>query len=147
MLKISKLADYSTVIMSFLAKFPDQLFSASLISERTHIPTPTVSKVLKLLHEAKLLISLRGTSGGYQLAKAPNEINIAEIIAAIDGKPAITQCSKGNNICHHDRVCEIRNNWRTINQIISNILEGLSLADMSQPFINRKNELNSRNLL
>lgn len=134
MLKISKLADYSTVIMSFLARNPGQLFSASLISHKTAIAVPTVSKVLKLLHEAKLLTSLRGVNGGYQLAKEPQNISLAEIINAIDGVTAITQCSKGSNICDHDQICHIRGNWQRINHLISNILQEFSLADMSKPF-------------
>lgn len=135
MLKISKLADYSTVIMSFLASQAETLYSAAMIAKKTQIGLPTVSKILKRLNEARLLISTRGVNGGYQLARDPRLISLAEIIAVMDGKPAIIQCGLGDNICGHDQICGIRHNWQLINRKITHMLESLSLADMSKPLM------------
>jgi len=133
MLKISKLADYATVIMNFLAIRPEQVFSAAEIARQIQVAVPTVSKVLKLLSEAGLLISARGASGGYQLSKSAAEISLIEVITAIDGSPAITECSQKHKICSQESVCAVRHNWRLINQVIMSALRGLSLADMTKP--------------
>lgn len=133
MIKISKLADYGTVIMDFLASNPEERYSAALIAKAVHISIPTVSKILKLLNEAGLVNSLRGVNGGYQLSRLPEQISLTEIITAIDGKPAMTECSKGTDICALDRVCHLRGNWRFINHLILSIFSNLSLADMSRP--------------
>ncbi len=138
MLKISRLADYATTVMHTLARLPSERFSAAQISSETQIATPTVSKVLKLLNEARLVNSERGVTGGYQLARAPESISLADIITAIDGSPAVMECCRGENICDRDQVCELRNNWQTINAVILDVLTDLNLADMKRPLVRDK---------
>lgn len=134
MLRISKLADYATVIMHYLAAQPEQLASASEIAKHTHLSTPTVSKLLKLLSEAGLVISARGVGGGYRLAKNPQAISVAEVVAAVDGLPSLTECSQHSTICAQDGFCAVKHNWRKINSFVLNVLQNVSMADMSRPF-------------
>ena len=133
MLKISRLADYSSVIMHFLAAHPDNLYSAKTVATELHMPLPTVSKVLKLLNEAGLLSSTRGVNGGYQLARPSSDISVAAIITAIDGKPAVTQCCDEADTCDLAHNCELRGNWQLINQVVLDVLNSLSLHDMQSP--------------
>ena len=133
MLKISRLADYATTVMTQLAANGAERLSAAQIANDTHITTPTVSKVLKLLHESHLVNSERGVNGGYQLMRPPEAISVADIIAAIDGKPAMTECSKEGGVCKHGAVCELRDNWQLINAIVFDVLDSLSLVDMTNP--------------
>lgn len=137
MLKISKLADYATVIMNHLALNPGVKFSAAEMAKQLYIPMPTVSKLLKQLSSAHLVNSIRGAEGGYRLARPANQIAIIEVIAAIDGQPAMTECSMHGKICVQDSVCAIRNNWRLVNQMIVSFLQNLTLADMSAPLQRR----------
>lgn len=131
MLKISRLADYAAVVMHFLATHELEQASANLIAERTSLAQPTVSKVLKLLNEAGLVDSVRGVNGGYHLSRTPKEISVAEIIAAIDGAPALTQCCEG--VCEIDHRCGLRGNWQFINRLVIDVLKSISLKDMLQP--------------
>ena len=134
MLKVSRLADYATTVMSILASRQMERFSAAEIARLTPLlSAATVSKVLKLLNESKLVNSERGVNGGYQLARAPELISIAEIVTAIDGRPAMTECSRGKNQCEHDAVCSLRDNWQFINAKMFEILDSLSLANMRKP--------------
>ena len=133
MLKISKLTDYATVIMSFLAHDLSTVFSATVVAQGTHLSTPTVSKILKMLWRAKLVKSFRGTEGGYQLAKSPKEITVAEMVSAIEGKLAVTQCCVGKNLCALDTLCGVKENWQVINRVILKALQGLTLEDMKKP--------------
>lgn len=132
MLKISKLADYATVVMSTLSLQAAPHCSAALLAEESHIALPTVSKVLKRLNEAGLVKSVRGANGGYQLARLPVDISVVEIIAAIDGEPALTECSHAAGDCAVDQFCGLRANWQRINQMVLNVLQEVSLADMGQ---------------
>ncbi len=153
MLKISKLADYGTIIASFLAKSPGERFSASLIAEQTHIPAPTVSKVLKRLSQHNLVTSVQGANGGYYLTRAADAISLVELVAAIDGSPALTECSQSNNCCTQDAHCSLRSNWQFINNLVLDVLRDITLADMLKPLalplrfhsplleINKKDEL------
>src|SRR5579883_713342 len=136
MLKISKLTDYATVIMSFLALKPEMIFSAPHIAKSVHLKAPTVSKLLKILCEAELVKSHRGTGGGYQLAKSTAEITLAEVVSAIEGKLAMTECCSPHNSCSLDALCGIKDNWKTINNIILQALGQVTLSDMSKSLTN-----------
>lgn len=132
MLKISKLADYATVIMDRMAEQPLASFSAAELALAAHIPKPTVRKLLKLLNEADLLVSTRGAKGGYQLTRAAAQISLGEIVAAIDGLPAVTECSQKTSVCALEAQCKLRGNWRHINKKIMQMLNEISLAEMNQ---------------
>lgn len=132
MLRISKLTDYATVIMSFLALDSSRVFSATQIARAIHLSAPTVSKILKMLCEAELVTSFRGTGGGYQLAREPKDITIADVVSAIEGRLAMTECCAVKNACVLDTLCGIKKNWQVINQVILKALTGLTLFDMNQ---------------
>lgn len=129
MIKISKLADYAVHIVQVLSSSDCQ--SASKIAEKTTISEPTVSKILKKLAAAQLVLSLQGSKGGYQLSKSADIINLAELIAAIDGMPAMTACCKEKYDCAHENRCGQKTNWRVINRKIMAILEAISVQDMT----------------
>lgn len=137
MLKISRLADYATMVMTILASRKER-FSAAQVARATPLSMPTVSKILKLLNESKLVNSERGVNGGYQLARSPEAISLAEIITAIDGKLAMTECSRAEHICEHHACCRLRNNWQVINELIFQVLDSLNLADMKKPLTKRR---------
>jgi FeS assembly SUF system regulator len=134
MLRISKLTDYATVVMSFMAHRPLDTYSAAKISERLDIGQPTVSKILKLLAHGNLLSAQRGVNGGYTLARAPEKISLAEIIDSIEGTPlGLTECSSLPGMCTQESGCAIRGNWQRISLVIRRALEGVTLAEMVRP--------------
>jgi FeS assembly SUF system regulator len=133
MLRISKLTDYATVIMSYLALEPLRVASAAQIAKAIHLSLPTVSKILKILCEAELITSFRGTGGGYQLARPTDAITVAQVVMAIEGKLAMTECCIAENICALDSLCSTKENWKVINKIILTALASLTLKDMMQP--------------
>jgi FeS assembly SUF system regulator len=130
MLRLSKLTDYATVILSFMAKHDRDVHAAIEIASVTGIALPTVSKILKLLVNAKVLISTRGAKGGYTLARAPEKITVANVIGALEGPIALTECSISLQGCEQASGCDIRGNWSLINQAIHNALESVTIADM-----------------
>ena len=136
MLRISKLTDYATVILSFLAQEPKRMASAAQIANSVHLGPPTVSKILKILGEAKLVISFRGTGGGYQLARDAEHITVAAVVSALEGQLAMTECCAIDNACALDSLCSIKDNWKVINKIILTALAGITLKDMMQPLTN-----------
>ncbi len=135
MLRISKLADYSTVIMVYLAKKPDGHFSARDIATNTRIALPTVSKLLKRLTAASLLMSVRGTAGGYRLAKNAHDVSVSEILYALDDTRGLTECGQTPNVCALHDVCHVQHNWRVISQMIESTLSSVSLAALASPQI------------
>jgi FeS assembly SUF system regulator len=108
MLKLGKLADYGTMIVTVLAAEPARLYPAQELATRTHVAAPTVSKLLKLLTKAGLVESLRGAHGGYKLARSPDAITVADVIGAIDGPIGLTECSVHKGDCAVESTCGVR---------------------------------------
>ncbi|WP_426741117.1 SUF system Fe-S cluster assembly regulator, partial [Pseudomonas aeruginosa] len=105
MLRVSKLADYGTVVMVYLAKHSQELCNARDIALHTHLTVPTVSKILKRLTSAGLLTSVRGVSGGYRLQRPATEISVSQIIFALEEHRGFTECSMQPNDCFLQGVC------------------------------------------
>jgi FeS assembly SUF system regulator len=132
MLRVSKLTDYATVVMTVLADAADVL-SAQDVAACARLELPTVSKLLKQLAHAGLVESFRGVNGGYRLAHEPAHITIAQIVTAMEGPIGMTECSAHVGLCDHESHCGVRVNWQRINQAIAQALDGVTLADMLKP--------------
>ena len=132
MLRISKLTDYAILVMVELAR-DGEMLSAQALAERVHIEAPTASKVLKLLTGAGLLESYRGANGGYSVNRPAGDISVAEVIAAIEGPIAMTECSAEEGLCSQEDSCELRGNWQRISIAVARALQEVSLAEMSAP--------------
>jgi FeS assembly SUF system regulator len=133
MLRMSKLTDYGTVILTYLASEPGGLHSASEIAEQIRVAPPTVSKVLKTLVRGGLVASHRGTKGGYALARPAARITVAQVLAALEGPIGLTECSSNPGQCEQETSCSVRGNWQRINLAIRRALEDVTLAEMVQP--------------
>jgi len=130
MLRISKLTDYATVILAMLAGEPGRVQTATALAERTHIAAPTVSKLLKQMHRAGLVSSVRGLHGGYQLARPAAEISAAAILDALEGPLAITDCSAGHGQCGIEETCRVGRSWQRLNHAIRRSLHEVTLAQL-----------------
>lgn len=135
MLRVSKLADYGTVIMAYLAKNVDELVSARDISANTRLSLPTVSKLLKKLSQANLLISVRGATGGYKLRQDAKSITLADIIYALDDTRGLTECSDESSACILQSRCAMQKNWQLVSKAIYAALSSVSLADLQNPYL------------
>jgi len=133
MLRISKLADYGTVVMVHLAKKDQDLCNARDIALHTHLTVPTVSKILKRLTGAGLLTSVRGVAGGYRLQRPATDISVSQIIFALEDHRGFTECSLQPNECSLQGVCTIQGNWRLISHAIETALDSVSLEALAKP--------------
>lgn len=140
MIRVTKLADYGILLMTWLAwreaqpEHRGKRRTAPDLAAETGLPAPTVSKLLRLLTRAKLLDSQRGATGGYALAQDPAGVSMAEIIQAIEGPIALMDClSDTSPDCDVVSLCPTRTNWDRINQAILSALEGISLEEMATP--------------
>jgi len=135
MLRVTRLTDYASVVLTVLASRPGEVLSASELAELAGLESPTVSKLLKLLAHAELVAGFRGTRGGYRLARAAEEISLIEIVEAMEGPLAITECSLDHSQCGIFHRCGIRAGWRRINDVIGDALRAVSLADMAREHV------------
>jgi FeS assembly SUF system regulator len=138
MLRMSKMTDYGIVLLTELARASGETRTAKELAACTHVPLPSVSKVLKGLQGAGLLVSHRGASGGYGLSRPAQAIPLTEIIAALEGPVAFTECGAhgsqhAEGPCELETVCRVRGHWRIINRTLQDALGRLTLADLCAP--------------
>ncbi len=135
MIKLSRLADYGVVLMTRMTEDTDGVHNTLDMSVATGLPTPTVSKVLATLARNGLLVSVRGAKGGYRLGRTPRGISVADIIIAIDGPIALTQCIEHSGDCEVESLCPSRSGWHLINSTVREALEQVSLADLEAKMV------------
>lgn len=133
MIRLGKLTDYGLLLMSEIARSPRELHAARDLAEDCKLPLPTVSKVLKTLLQSRLLLSHRGTRGGYTLVREPQAIAITEIISALEGPLALTECSMDVSACDLEPSCPMKDNQKIINQVIHGALAKVMLSDLIRP--------------
>lgn len=135
MIRITKLTDYGIVLLTYVARTPEgRIHSVPGLAAEARLPLPTVSKVLKLLNKGGLLTSYRGVKGGYQLARRPEEVTLADIVAALDGPISLTECSShSRDRCEITRTCPARSNLQRINDAVLGALSNITLAEMTRP--------------
>jgi FeS assembly SUF system regulator len=131
MLRIGKLTDYATVVLASLAQEPARHRAATEVADRTRLSAPTVKKVLKELQRAGMVISSRGATGGYRLARAPQLITAAQILDVFEGPIAITECSGASSQCGIERLCRVGGAWQRVNAAIRRALEDVTLQQLA----------------
>lgn len=133
MLRLSKKADYALLAMRHLAGHTARgAMSARELAEAYNIPAELLAKVLQRLVRSRLLESQQGIRGGYELARPPAQISVAEVIMAIDGPMMVTACSEVDHSCEQYAKCNIRDPlWRIKDRIVS-ALATTSVAELAE---------------
>lgn len=147
MLKMSRLTDYGTGVLAYLAGTGELPHSASQVAEQTGLPSATVSKVLKLLTRAGLVTSRRGSQGGYVLSRPATEISAAEVIDALEGPVALTECSVEEGSCELESLCLVGTAWQRINVAIRGALDEISLAELANMQVGHRPRVDLRTLV
>jgi FeS assembly SUF system regulator len=131
MLRISKLTDYATVILARLAAQPDRRLTAAQVAVETRLAAPTVSKLLKQLHRRGLVQSTRGLHGGYLLARPAAQINAVQILDALEGPMAITECASSASHCCIETTCLVSKAWQRVNLAVRRSLQEITLLELA----------------
>lgn len=130
MLRMSKLADYAALMLARMAENPAATHTTAELASGTGVSPPTASKLLKLLGRAGLVASQRGVHGGYSLARAPRHITAVDIIEAVEGPLAVTECTLATGLCELEPTCQLGSQWQRLSAAIRRALAELTLADL-----------------
>jgi Rrf2 family iron-sulfur cluster assembly transcriptional regulator len=99
------------------------------ISERQHISLSYLEQLFGKLRRAKLVTSVRGPGGGYNLAQSASQVTVAQIVTAVDEPLDATQCG-GKENCHEERRCMTHDLWATLNEKMQDYLSSVTLGDL-----------------
>jgi FeS assembly SUF system regulator len=128
MIRMAKLTDYAIVLLAHLAR-SDRTLTAQELAARSRVPLPTVSKLCKELSRAGLVTSHRGRHGGYSLARDAAHISVAQVVEALEGPIALTECAEQSGTpCGIEAFCLARSSWDPVSQAIHVALEKLPLS-------------------
>jgi len=133
-MRLSSLADYAVVMMAAAARHPaGARLSATLLAAETGVPLPTAQKLMGRLAGAGLLSSARGNGGGFMLAREAVGISLADIVEAVEGPIAVTNCIEGTvHDCALEGSCRVKPHLNAVNGVVRGALQGVSLASLAR---------------
>lgn len=134
-MRLTHLADYAVVILTAAAqRMGEERLSASVLAADSRVPLPTTQKVLGKLAQAGLLRASRGVSGGFSFVRPPASITLADVIEAVEGPIAMTQCSGSDegSDCALDAHCRVKPHMNLVSRIVRNALAGVTLDQLAR---------------
>ncbi len=132
MLKITRACDYTIRALIFMAKKPTgTAFMRSDIAKECDVPDSFLGKILQSLAKSDILLSERGKKGGFKLGKEPKDINMHDVLIAVDGPLNINNCLEDPLTCGHASSCLAHNMWNDVQDDLIKKLKKYTLADIS----------------
>jgi Rrf2 family protein len=136
-MKISTKIRYGTRAMLELAShYGGGPVELKEIAKKENISLKYLEQVIIPLRTARLVKSLRGSKGGYSLAKPPSEISISDLIEILEGPINLVECLNDPKACQKSPICVTRDIWREVSDTINGIFHSITLQDM----VNRRRE-------
>ena len=136
MIRIRWETDHGLLLLGYLVQRPrDGVHTSREVADWAHMPLPIVSKILKHLARAGILVSHRGVKGGYSLAHDPETITLAEVVQALEGPIGITECASKPGVCEMENGCPTRVNWMRISDAFRDSPSKIPLSDMYAPSV------------
>ena len=132
MLKFSRKVDYGLILLSKLRDEPGGS-SAREVAERYHLPQPMVANILKSLTTAGILASTRGAQGGYELARDPQAITLADLVQALEGPFSLVECTSGETNCKFISLCPTHDPLQVVHRKFEEFMSGLTIAQIIGP--------------
>jgi Rrf2 family protein len=132
--KVSTRGDYAArALLSLALHATEGPTSVRDIADRTGLPQPYLEQILLALKGAGLVRSKRGVGGGYVLARPPDEIDLAEVVSAVDGPIQAGDFGRPhtNGACDHEGQCVLLAIWGDVGDRMRLLLEGYTLADLA----------------
>lgn len=139
-MRLTHLADYAVVMMTAAARRESGSGSAGVrlsaaeLSQETGVPLPTAQKLMSKLAGAGLLTSARGAGGGFALARPGHDISLADVIEAVEGPIAMTQCTGSDqpSDCALDAHCRVKPHMTIVSNAVRCALDSVSIRELAR---------------
>lgn len=125
MFRLSQKADYGLVLLSKLSKSKKPI-SVAQIATKNQIPPKFLSQIAQELKRAGILKSREGVSGGYLLAKKPNEIRLLDVLKLLDGELVEGKCFEDDHECN----CGAGDMWKDVKKQLEATIGKKTVADL-----------------
>lgn len=105
------------------------------ISSRQNISEYYLEQLFSMLRKAELINSIRGSNGGYILAKNPKDITVYQILEVLEGPIEISTCLESDG-CNNIDCCATRMVWKKIKDSIDSVTTSITLQDIVDDYSN-----------
>jgi len=129
-MKLSTRSQYGLRALLCLAAQPAVSLPLSQIAKQENISFDYLEKIFSRLKSAKLIKAKRGPDGGYILARPAGEINVYEVVSALEENLTLVKCLGANKTCPHLPACRTIKVWRRLNQAIESTLKAINLKEL-----------------
>jgi Rrf2 family protein len=133
-MRITSSIEYATRLMTTLAReYGRAPLPAERLAEADNVPSDYVSQILVRLRRAGLVVSHRGSAGGYGLSRPPAEVTLGQVVRAVDGAVFEDVCGRydgGAKDCRHQDGCAISTVWGRLGGLVTDYLDGVTLASL-----------------
>src|SRR5215467_2059921 len=119
----SKATSYGIRALAYIASQPERLCGLQEIAEHETIPPAYLRKILGELRRHRLLRSVKGIHGGYELGRAPETITLWEVFKVLEPDPYMDACLLGDKVCSPDEACAFHDDWSKLRKDLVALLE------------------------
>jgi Rrf2 family protein len=130
-MRVSAKVDYAVRAAVELAAAESPPVKGEVISQAQDIPLKFLENILGELKHAGIVRSQRGTEGGYWLARPANEVNLAQVIRAVDGPLANVRGQRPEDVGYHGAAQALQEVWIALRASEREILELVTIADVA----------------
>jgi Rrf2 family protein len=133
LMHVGRRVDYALRALSYLAaQAPGRIVSRAEIESKQDIPSSYLSKIMKDLVSAGLVVSHPGCQGGFSLAKPARAINVRQVYESVEGPLVLMQClDRGEDFCRYDTVCSQISVWDRAQSLVASYLAKVSIGDIA----------------
>lgn len=129
---LSKSTAYGIRALAYLASHSgDKLCGLQEIASGERIPPLYLRKVLGELRRHRLLRSVKGIHGGYELARPPEQITLWEVFRVLEPDPYLDDCILGRGMCDGSAACALHEDWHRVRREIVTLLQGKTVAEIA----------------
>ena len=129
-MKLSKTSEYALRILSFMAKAPEDLYSARFLVEKLKISDRYLRRLMTDLSKAGFISSKQGREGGYAFAKSISLIHLSEVVEAVEGLDKYMGCILGFDECSDSNPCVMHNMWLPMREELLNTFKNKTLSSL-----------------
>ena len=132
-MKVSTKGDYGVRALVELAhRYGQGPLQSAEIASRQEIPETYLDQLLTTLRRAGFIRSVRGPQGGHALIREPHEVNLNEVMVALEGSLAPIPCVDDPDACTKEGGCVQREVWERVRDATQEILQSVSIADLAE---------------
>jgi Rrf2 family protein len=133
-MQITRTTDYGIRVLTQLAMLPPGTrLTAAALAVQSHAPESVAAKILQRLVGSRLVVSRRGFDGGFELARAPRDISVLDIVTAVEGPLCLNSCLPGGSECDDGYARAARGLWARAQAVLAGELAGTTLEDLAAP--------------